>query len=318
MSSVEVRSFRRTDRDQLTRLVNVHAAAVVPGASVSVNAVMSQLEREPGEFIVEPWVAERRTLVAEHRQCVVAAAHLLRYGKDERVGESYRDAGEIRWFLFAPLRPAGSAYWPDGAEAADALVAACVEQLDRWAVSRQYADGALPAPGIYGVPEQWPHVRALFERAGFVHEGHIEIVYLANVDELPRPAEAPLDGLHLRRSVGINGTRLSAWLGDEVVGYIEVETREDAGRRSPLAVLADIGNLHVRDEHRRRGVATWLVGQAAEWLRLARVERVLDYARPEQDDYIALLEAVGFRELTRTRRGWVRAVYPSGGLDSPP
>jgi hypothetical protein len=54
MSSIEVRPFRRGDREQLAALVNAHAAAVVPGASVSVNTVMSQLEREPGEFIVDP------------------------------------------------------------------------------------------------------------------------------------------------------------------------------------------------------------------------------------------------------------------------
>ena len=35
MSSVQVRPFRRDDRDQLTRLVNAHAEAVVPGMSAS-------------------------------------------------------------------------------------------------------------------------------------------------------------------------------------------------------------------------------------------------------------------------------------------
>src|SRR5919204_2326473 len=124
MSSIEVRPFRRSDREQLTRLVNAHAAAVVPGVSVSVNAVLSQLEREPGEFIVDPWVRQRATLVAEQRGRVVAAAHLLRYGDDESVGPSYRDAGEIRWFVFWPEAP----YWPDSAEAADALIAASTQQ----------------------------------------------------------------------------------------------------------------------------------------------------------------------------------------------
>jgi hypothetical protein len=80
MPSVEVRPFRRGDREQLTALVNAHVQAVVPGVSVSVNTVMSQLERDPGEFIVDPWVAERATLVAEQRGRVAAAAHLLRYG----------------------------------------------------------------------------------------------------------------------------------------------------------------------------------------------------------------------------------------------
>ncbi|MDQ3531762.1 MAG: N-acetyltransferase, partial [Actinomycetota bacterium] len=31
MSSIEVRPFRRGDREQLAALVNAHAAAVVPG-----------------------------------------------------------------------------------------------------------------------------------------------------------------------------------------------------------------------------------------------------------------------------------------------
>jgi len=67
MSDVQVRPFRRGDRDQLTRLVNAHAEAVVPGMSVSVNTVLGSLERQPGEFIVDPWVNERVTLVAEQR-----------------------------------------------------------------------------------------------------------------------------------------------------------------------------------------------------------------------------------------------------------
>ena len=51
-------------------------------------------------------------------------------------------------------------------------------------------------------------------------------------------------------------------------------------------------------------MATWLAGQAADWLRLARVERLLDYAWPEEEAMLALLGRLGFRELTRTARGW--------------
>ncbi len=60
-----VRRFDRRDRDQLTELMNLHVAAVIPGVVLSVNTVLSQLEREPGESIVDPWVAERYCLVAE-------------------------------------------------------------------------------------------------------------------------------------------------------------------------------------------------------------------------------------------------------------
>ena len=91
-----VRPFRRSDREQLTALVNAHVAAVIPGVTVSVNALLNQLEREPGEAIVDPWVIERRTLAAVERDAIVGGAHLLRYGDDERVSESYRNLAEIR------------------------------------------------------------------------------------------------------------------------------------------------------------------------------------------------------------------------------
>jgi GNAT superfamily N-acetyltransferase len=315
MSDVQVRPFRRADRHQLTQLVNAHAGAVVPGMSVSVNTVLSSLERQPGEFIVDPWVSERVTLVAEQRNRIAAAAHLLRYYPDDRAGESARDAGEIRWLLYWPLAPAGNPFWPDVTGSAEALIAACADVFDRWGVTRQYADGELPVPGVYGVPEQWPHIAALYRRVGFTHSGHTEVVYLAQVKDLPSADAPPLDGLTVRRSVGINGCRFSAVLGEEVIGYIETEVLDEGERMSRHGGWADVGNLHVASPYRRRGLGSWLLGQAADWLRLAGVSRLLNYAWLEgtdpgglnYDDYRAFLPAVGFRELTRTARGWTRA-----------
>jgi len=315
MSDVQVRPFHRGDRDQLTKLVNAHAEVVVPGMSVSVNTVLSSLERQPGEFIVDPWVSERVTLVAEQRNRVAAAAHLLRYYPDDRAGESARDAGEIRWLLYWPLAPAGNPFWPDVTGSAEALIAACADVFGRWGVTRQHADGELPVPGVYGVPEQWPHIAALYRRAGFAHTGHTEVVYLAQVKDLPSADAPPLDGLTVRRSVGINGCRFTAVLGEEVIGYIETEVLDEGERMSRHGGWADVGNLHVASPYRRRGLGSWLLGQAADWLRLAGVSRLLNYAWLEgtdpgglnYDDYRAFLPAVGFRELTRTARGWTRA-----------
>ena len=315
MSDVQVRPFRRADRDQLTQLVNAHAEAVVPGMSVSVNTVLSSLERQPGEFIEDPWVSERVTLVAEQRNRVAAAAHLLRYYPDERAGASARDAGEIRWLLYWPLAPAGNPCWPDATGAAEALMAACAGVFGRWGVARQHACGDLPVPGVYGVPAQWPHIAALYRRAGFSHTGHTEVIYLAPVEDLPGPGRPPLEGLAVSRSVGINGCRLSAMLGGEVIGYIETEILDQGERMSRHGGWADVGNLHVAPGYRRRGVGSWLLAQAAGWLRLAGVTRLLNYAWLEgtdpgglnYDDYRAFLPAVGFRELTRTARGWTRA-----------
>jgi GNAT superfamily N-acetyltransferase len=319
MPEITVRPFHRRDRDQLTGLVNAHAAAVVPGLSVSVAALLSHLERDPGEIIADPWVTERATLIAEQNNRVAAAAHLLRNGNDEGVGAAYRGSGEIRWLLFWPEGPVTiNPCWTAGTQAAAGLVAACIRQFERWNVTDQSAGGELPVPGVYGVPQQWPHVSALYEQAGFVHDGHTEVVYLARTGDLPRLPEPPLAGLHLHRTVGLNGTRLSAVLDGEVAGYIEVEIRSEGERLARQAGWADVGNLRVSEQYRRRKVATWLLGQAADWLELAHVDRLLDYsyldgadaAGQTYDGYRAFLDALPFSVLTTTRRGWSRRTSP--------
>ena len=80
MSPIEVRPFRRTDREQVAALVNAHVETVLPGVSLSVSAVLRQLEREPDEYVVDTWAVERETLVALERDRIVAAAHVVRYG----------------------------------------------------------------------------------------------------------------------------------------------------------------------------------------------------------------------------------------------
>lgn len=71
MPAVEIRPFTRADRDQLTELVNAHVGVLLPGVSVSVNTVLSQLEREPGEYVVDPWAVDRamRVAVVRDRTC---------------------------------------------------------------------------------------------------------------------------------------------------------------------------------------------------------------------------------------------------------
>jgi GNAT superfamily N-acetyltransferase len=293
--SIEIRPFRRSDRDQLTGLVNLHVQAVVPAIGVSVNALMSQLEREPDEAIVDPWVIERQTLVAVERDAIVAGAHLLRYGDDARVSESYRGIAEIRWLVCKH----------DAEDAGDALAAACLEAMDAWGAERQYADGSLPGPFVYGVPSCWPHIRALYERAGFAPEGHVEILFVAKVKDLPTAAEAPLTGLELRRTLG-SWPRFAGMLDDELVGFIELDTYLAGPAHVSRLGWADVSNLLVREQDRRRGVGTWLLGQAADWLRLGAVSRLVSYAWPAQEDEIAFYAAMGFRELVRTERGWRR------------
>lgn len=313
MTGFEIRPFRRADREQVTLLVNRHAAAVMPGVSASVATVLNQFEREPDEFVVGPWVHERRCLVAEQDGAVVAAALLARYRDDVTVGPAFRGAGEIRWLLFWPEAPSGNPFWRPAREAARALAGTCVEHLDGWRVTRAYADGALPLPGVYGVPEQWPHVAQVYAEQGFSAPAEaVEVVHLADLADVPPPSAPPVSGLRVTRAVGINGTRFSGHVGTDRVGYLEVEVLEAAERHPRGGGLADIGNLHVAEAHRRNGVATHLLRHAAHWLRLAHVDRLLHYAAPSEVAAIAFAERHGFTEVTRTRRGWERAMDGDG------
>ncbi|WP_405578048.1 GNAT family N-acetyltransferase [Streptomyces sp. NBC_01092] len=299
MPALEVRPLRRADRDQLTELINLHVAAVVPGVSVSVNTVLSALERQPEEFVTDPWVSRRVTLVAEQRDHVVAAAHLLRYRADDGVGATYRDIGEIDWFVFRP--PAS--FWPDSAEAADLLMTACLAQLARWGVRARHASGELPAPAVHGLPRTWPHIRALYERAGFRHIGDTEVILIARVADLP-PYE-PGRGVTVDRTLGECGTRFTAYADGRALGHIEVDTTLSRPERHTRGVgLADIGNLHVDPSAHAEGLQHRLLGEAAEWLRLCGADRLLAYESADATAPIDRLTSAGFRELTRTDRGW--------------
>jgi GNAT superfamily N-acetyltransferase len=294
-----IRPFHRSDRDQVTDLVNAHVAAVVPGMAVPVNTVMSQLEREPGEYVVDPWVRERCTLVAVVRDRVVGAAHLLRYVDDETASDGYRGSAEIRWLVHAHT----SRLLPEADTASAELMTACLARMAAWRPRTVHADGALPAPGVYGIPEQWPHVRRLLDGAGFVPTLPTEHVLLAPV-ALLRSSSAVGEGWTVSRTVGVSGTRFTAHDGDDELGYVEVDTVLGAPGRTPSAGWADVGNLWVAEGHRRRGVGRWLLGEAVGWLELGGVRRVLSYVTEGDDAELAFHRAVGFTVLTRTERGW--------------
>lgn len=299
MSEITVRPFERPDRDQLADLVNAHVAAVVPGVSVSVATLLSRLDRDPGEFIVDRWVSHRATLVSLQRGRVVAGAHLQRYDDTDPVPEHARLVGEISWLVISPDAP----FWPDSQLAGDRLVEACLAVLRRWQARTIHAQGDLPAPGVYGVPEQWPHVRSALDRAGFGSNGRVETVWIARVQDLPQQHPAPLDGLRQIRSLGVGGTRLSAVLDGERLGYVELDAGLDAGERSPRTHgLADIGNLWVVPEQRRRGIGRWLLAGARKWLDLGGTTRLLAYTEPGDDEEAGFYARSGFDVLTRTVR----------------
>jgi hypothetical protein len=292
--SVTIREFRRDDRDQLTWLVNLHVSTVLPGVALSTNVVLAQLEREPQETIVDPWVVERRCLVAERDQSIIGAALLLRYSDNETVGDAYRGAAEIRWIIFAPRE----------VEAARGLLAALIDLARGWGPTHLYVDGSLPAPGCYGIPDSWPHVRGLLSDAGFKGPTRTELVLVAACERL---TGRRLEGAEVTRSVGELEARLELVRDGKSLGFIEVGEISQALTRSTSRLSwTDVSNLTIAEPERTGEVMPALLSAAAEWLLVGGVNRLIDYYADDVDppEYLAILEECGFMRLSTNERGW--------------
>lgn len=310
MPDISIRPFQRRDRDQVTSLANRHLAAILPGLSVSANALLAQFEREPEEYVVDPWVVERHVLVAEARHNVYAAALLVRYDTEEAVSPDYRGAAEIRWLVCFPDA--------DGRAAGALLLRSCLAEFRHWRAVREFANGALPAPGAYGVPDVWPQIQALLAEAGF-GDGKPEEVLAAQIAALPRGRSAPWSGLRLVRSVAALGVRFAAVDGERELGYCEVDTMlGEPGRFAAGQRIADIANLWVEPDVRRRGIGRWLLATAADWLDRAGVRTLLGYLDPSSSAAErAFLAAVGFAPMVTTTRGLQRRTDPDQTLARP-
>jgi hypothetical protein len=71
MAQIEL--FQPAHLPQMQTLVNAHLSTLAPGWALPEQFLASRLQRDPGEFVVDPWVTARVTLCAIERQRVVAA-----------------------------------------------------------------------------------------------------------------------------------------------------------------------------------------------------------------------------------------------------
>jgi GNAT superfamily N-acetyltransferase len=182
--------------------------------------------------------------------------------------------------------------------------------LVAWKVREHYANGTLPFPAVYGVSDGWPHVRAVYEEAGFDTAGaQVEVVYAGLTAGIAPAGDPPVAGMELRRRLGTLGTAFDAVLDGEAVGMVEVDDDlTSGGTNLGAAGWADICNHSVHEDLRRRGIGSWLVRSAAEWLRLGRTSRLLAYAI--EDDLLAdrarYYARFGLQPINRTTRGFER------------
>jgi GNAT superfamily N-acetyltransferase len=289
---------------QLQGLINAHLTLLVPGWGLSQEFIAGHLERNPGQAITDPWVAERATLCALEGRRLVAAAHLLRYGSGPHVGPALAGTGEIAWFLV----------WPDKSESAAALLAAADSQMRTWGVTPVGAwNTGLPVGPFVGVPDFWPHIAAALLAAGFrPMEGNEEEVYGGTLDAVSPPADPPVPGLAVRRGL-ITGLwaaremRFAALLDGREVGRCEValDLTED-GALPALRDWAQVTELEVAEPWRNRGIGSWLVRHVVSWIRLGGRSRVIVATMADNAGAIRFYRRFGWERLVHEQKGWTR------------
>ena len=299
-----IESLQQEHLDQVQALINAHLSTLVAGWGLPLSFIAERLQRNPGEFIVDPWVRERLTLCALVEQRVVAVAHLHRYGTSPEVGPFYQGAGDLAWFLF----------WPDAQDSAISLLAAVRRQLAIWGVTREYAwDAGLPIGPFVGIPDVWPHIARVLEAAGYAPRTDIEgeeIIYGGPIDAVPELSAPPHVALKMQRNVGrFVGTRFVGLVDDQIVGWCNFITDLTIGGTLPaLRGWGELAEIEVVESWRNRGIGTWLVQQAIAWHRLGGGKHVVLVTTAENKNAGSgrFYQRFGWKVLTRQRKGWAQ------------
>jgi GNAT superfamily N-acetyltransferase len=296
-SMIEV--FEQRHLAALRDLINIHLSTVTPGWAMPERYIERHLHVNPHQPMIDPWVVERKTLVALHRNRVMGAAHLLRYGTEDPVGGNYVGAVDIAWFLF----------WGREDTPAVALLDACHTQMDEWNARSRFAfDSHLPISIYGGIPDCWQHISALFDSAGY-QAAHGGAVFGGTLDAIGAPGDAPVPGMTMRRVVRgqRDGVSFAAELNGEFIGWSEWVIDLTAGGDLPaLRGWAELTEMFVKEEWRNRGIGAWLIKHAAVWLRLAHIDRVTLHVDRDDDAEGAgrFYERQGWFPFARFRDGW--------------
>ena len=284
----------------LHSLMNWHMAAVIAGWELSPAYIEQQLQSNPEQPVLDPWVIERATLCVMDQGSVVAAAHLLRYGSGPEVGEDYRGIGEIAWAL----------HFPSNHAAGVTLLAEARQHIRAWGVRSPAASFNL-AGILFGVPSSWPHVRRALAEAGFrVQAGDYGREVIRHG---PVPAEepgqlAPDLGLRVLSRTGAEGIRFGVLDGTKEVGYCEARPDLTRGGLVPaLARWGEISDFEVAEPWRGRGIGTWLLGRVCAALTVAGRDRVVLIASDDAQGQRAghLFERFGWPVVAHYDKLWL-------------
>jgi hypothetical protein len=258
-------------------LINRHLEAAMPGWGLPAQIILRSLTRNYHEPLIDPWVVERKTLCAMEGGQFVAAAHLLRYGGDDFIGDWYRNAGAVSWIF----TNAGDV------EAGAALLAAAREQMLAWGVHAVMVfDNSLPVTLLGGIPDCWPHIAQLLIDAGFgpLHLRK-EAIFGGWLHDIPAAGAAPIPNLTVRRIIQDTHTAFAGFIGDEKIGWCEIASDLTEGGDVP---------------------------QAVEWLRLAGCDRIAFSVDAGDEGRGAgrFYERFGWKAISRMEVGWGYSLPP--------
>lgn len=286
-------------------LINRHLEAVIPGWGLPAHVILHSLKRNHHETLIDPWVIERKTLCAMEGSRFLAAAHLLRYGDSDDMGDWYKNAGDVSW-IFANA---------DNVEAGVALLAAAREQMMAWGVkSVGVFDNGLPVTLLGGIPECWSHITQLLINAGFepVHPRK-EAIFGGWLRDIPAAGTAPIPNLTVRRIIQHTNTAFAGFIGDEKIGWCEIAADLTEGGDMPsMRGWAELSEMYVSEAWRNQGVGAWLVQHAVEWLRLAGCDRIAFSVDGSDEGRGAgrFYERFGWKAISRMEMGWGYSLPP--------
>lgn len=285
MPTSTIRRFQRSDRGDLARLVNAHVAVLLPGAQLSTQRILAQVEDEPEEVISNPWVDSRVCLVGLEGPRLVGAALLVHYSSDESTSPSLRGIGSLRWLI--------------GDIGAEGALDDLLDASSRWARTQGSTEllheGVLPVPGCFGAPEQWPHVTSALDRAQFTPG-------MDRLMTLTKSPDSSGDLSDVQRSVGLCGTRFSLEDRRGTAGFIEIETADaDRSAFPGGGRCMEIGNLWARPGS-EPAVPQRLLAAAERWCTLSGASLLVGYASSDDED-MQWMTANGFEVLGGCVRG---------------
>ncbi|MBN2002222.1 MAG: GNAT family N-acetyltransferase [Anaerolineae bacterium] len=285
--------------ENLRVLINAHLDLLFSGWALTAEFIASRLSSCPEQPIMDPWVAERRTLCAFDRGRLVAAAHLLRYADDAVVSHDFRNAGDIAWFLAQPGEE----------DAGRELLTAARQAMRQWGVRVVYAWGTgLPVRVCSGIPNTWPHIRRLLISSGFESTADDEYIFGGSLDGVAAPDPDPVPGVQIRCSVTNWEALFSLWHENENIGHCECcADLTHNGRLPAFKGCGELRELVVATQWRNRGLGRWLVQHAVTWLRGAGCDRVIFSVIPSDDAHGAgrFYRRFGWDKLVTFEKGWL-------------